>query len=62
MSNTIIQTILDGDALSKIAGFLSLQEVLNLGQTTKVMHSHVCSLPWFCEECKEPMLVDGKPN
>jgi hypothetical protein len=57
MSN-IIQTV-DGDALSKIVDYLSIQEVLNLGHTSRMMHGHVCSLPWFCECCQDAMLVDG---
>lgn len=62
MSN-IIHTV-DGDTLSKIADYVSdeVEEVLNLGQTSKTMHSHVCSLPWSCAECNAPLFADGKPT
>jgi hypothetical protein len=53
MSN-IIQAV-DSDALSKIADYLTIEEVLHdLGRTKKVMHGHVCNLPWYyCAHCKD---------
>jgi hypothetical protein len=57
---SIIET-LDADALSKIADFLTIEDVLKLAQTSKSMQNDVSKLPWYCQECTGPVLIDAIP-